>query len=66
MSNPNADLGRWLLRDVLNLDERELLTYQRLEQIGLDSVVVTKNDTENYTIDFTRQGSYERFQGKFT
>ncbi|MGI8569720.1 MAG: hypothetical protein ACR2KT_11925 [Methylocella sp.] len=62
MSNPNAALGKWLLRDVLNLQERELLTYQKLQTIGLDSVVVYKIDNEHYDIDFTRIGSYERFE----
>lgn len=35
MSNPNSALGKWLLRDVLNLSERELLTYDKLQAIGL-------------------------------
>lgn len=61
MSNPNASLGKWLLRDVLNLQERELLTYDKLQEIGLDTVVVYKVDDEHYDIDFTRIGSYENF-----
>lgn len=64
MSNPNAALGKWLLRDVLNLQERELLTYQKLQTIGLDSVVVYKIDNDRYDIDFTRIGSYEGFQSR--
>ncbi len=62
MSNPNAALGKWLLRDVLNLQERELLTYEKLRTIGLDSVVVYKVDNDHYDIDFTRIGSFERFE----
>lgn len=61
MSNPNSALGRWLLRDIMNLRERELLTYEKLQTIGLDSVVVYKIDNETYDIDFTKVGSYERF-----
>src|SRR5450830_1205555 len=34
MSNPNSALGQWLLRDVLNLKMGELLTYEKLEDIG--------------------------------
>lgn len=64
MSNPNAALGRWLLRDVLNLKERELLTYDKLQRIGLDSVVIYKIDEGKYDIDFTKVGSYEEFLGK--
>lgn len=61
MSNPNSALGKWLLRDVLNLQERELLTYDKLQEIGLDTVVIYKVDDETYDIDFTRIGSYEKF-----
>ena len=35
MSNPNLALGKWLLRTVMNLREGELLTYSRLEELGL-------------------------------
>jgi hypothetical protein len=62
MSNPNSALGKWLLRDVLNLQERELLTYEKLSNIGLDAVVVYKIDSEHYDIDFTHKGSYEKFK----
>jgi len=62
MSNPNSVLGSWLLHDILNLQEKELLTYDKLESIGLDSVVVYKIDNETYDIDFTRIGSYEKFK----
>ncbi len=61
MSNPNIVLGKWILRDVLNLKEGELVTYEKLQSIGLDTVVVYKIDNEHYDIDFTRIGSYEKF-----
>lgn len=61
MSNPNSSLGKWLLRDVLNLKERQLLTYKKLEVIGLDSVVVYKLDQNNFEINFSKIGSYEHF-----
>lgn len=61
MSNPNSALGKWLLRDVLNLQEREIMTYDKLQAIGLDTVVIYKIDNETYDIDFTRIGSYEKF-----
>lgn len=61
MSNPNSALGQWLLRDVLNLQEREQLTYDKLQAIGLDTAVIYKVDDETYDIDFTRIGSYEKF-----
>jgi len=62
MSNPNSALGKWLLRDVLNLREKELLNYDKLQTIGLDTVVIYKIDNEHFDIDFTRVGSYEKFE----
>ena len=51
MSNPNKALGHWLLRKMLNLKEREVLTYQKLEQLGFDKVVIYKNDNLEYEIE---------------
>lgn len=64
MSNPNSALGKWLLRDVMNLKERDLLNYDKLQAIGLDTVVVYKIDNHTYDIDFTKIGSYEKFQNE--
>jgi len=61
MSNPNLALGNWLLRTVMDLAEGELLTYDRLEELGLDSVVLYKQSQGTYTIDFTGIGSYDNF-----
>ena len=61
MSNPNSDLGKWLLREVMNLQEGELLTYKKLQEIGLDSVVIYKESEDSFLIDFTEIGSYDMF-----
>lgn len=61
MSNPNSALGKWLLRDILQLPEGELLTYGKLSDLGIDSVVITKISDEEYKIDFAKSGSYENF-----
>jgi hypothetical protein len=61
MTNPNQDLGKWLLRDVLGLQKGELLTYRKLERIGLDSVIVWKISKGNYGINFTKIDSYKNF-----
>ncbi|OGC95512.1 NgoFVII family restriction endonuclease, partial [Candidatus Adlerbacteria bacterium RIFOXYD1_FULL_48_8] len=61
MSNPNTVLGKWILRDVMNLGEGELATYEKLQTMGVDSAVVYKVDSENYDIDFAPVGSYEKF-----
>ena len=61
MSKHNADLGKWLLREVLNLKEKELLTYEKLQEIGLDSVIIERIDKKTYSIDFMPSGTYETF-----
>lgn len=65
MSNPNSALGEWLLRGVLNLKEGELLTYEKLETIGLDSVVLYKTGEDEYDINFTSVGTYEQFKSEY-
>ena len=62
MSKHNADLGRWLLRDVFDLKEGELLTYEKLEEAGVDSVVIYKAGENKYDIDFTKSGSFDEFE----
>lgn len=61
MSNPNKDLGEWLLDEVLNQPKDKLVTYEQLEELGIDSVMITKLDTSKYSIDFKKLGSYEEF-----
>lgn len=51
MSNPNKDLGQWILRDVLLLQEGELATYDKLLELGIDSVVFERNKNF-YNLDF--------------
>ena len=63
MSNPNKDLGKWLLRDVFDIPEGIPLTYDMLRIFGIDSVVFTKVDELKYKIDFCPLGTYERFYG---
>ena len=52
MSNPNKALGKWILRDVLSLKEGEVLTYQKLKELGIDSILITKG--KNYSINFIK------------
>ncbi len=62
MSNPNIKLGTWILRDILRLKEGELVTYDKLQEIGLDSVVLYKNEDSTFEIDFTKLDSFEVFK----
>lgn len=61
MSNPNLELGKWLLREVMNLKEKELLTYEKLQIMGIDSVEIYKLSNKVYKIDFRPIGSYDDF-----
>ena len=64
MTNPNKAISDWLLRKVLKLNEGELATYERLEILGFDSVIVYKYDNL-YSIDIMPLGSYEKFINLF-
>ncbi len=61
MSYSNKELGKWILREVLSLNEGELLTYERLQILAIDSVRIDKIDDTNYEINFAQIGSYEAF-----
>lgn len=64
MTNPNKAISDWLLRKVLKLGEGELATYERLEILGFDSVIVYKQESL-YSIDIMPLGSYEKFINLF-
>lgn len=55
MSNPNKALGHWLLRTVLHLEEGELATIEKLDELGIDAVIITKYP-DHYRMDFTYIG----------
>ena len=61
MSYSNRELGEWILRDVLGLEEGELLTYEKLQVLGIDSVRIDKIDELEFEINFSALGSYETF-----
>lgn len=60
MSNPNLDLGKWILRQVMNLKEGEVLTYKKLQELNIDSVIIYK-EIDGYSINFLEVGSYDEF-----
>lgn len=63
MSNPNKVLGKWLLRDVLQIEEGTVITYDILRVYNIDCVVFTKREEGIYSVDFGELGTYERFYG---
>jgi len=59
MTNPNKALSDWLLRKILQLKEGELATIEKLNELGFDSVIITKNG--NFKIDIMRTNAYNEF-----
>lgn len=65
MSNPNVALGKWILRDVLQLDEWQLVTVDTLNKFGVDSLIIEKNigekgNKDTYKIFFQNE-AYETY-----
>ncbi len=58
MSNPNKDLGKWILRKVLHKRPDCLVTYDELVIAGFDSIVVTKEDDLIYKLNVSRDRSF--------
>lgn len=72
MSNPNQALGKWLLRDMLRLDEGQLVTMEILNKYGIDSVMIRRLSAINvdevadsnfpaYSLSF-QSGDYESYE----
>lgn len=64
MTNPNKALSDWLLRKVFQVKEGELITIEKMNELGFDSVIIIKDDHENYKIDKAKLNSYEDFIAK--
>lgn len=60
MTNPNSALSQWLLRKILKLRPKELLTLKKLQELGFDSVIISKKK-DIYIIDVMPCESYENF-----
>lgn len=63
MSNPNADLGKWILRDVFKLKHGEILTSDRLDILGINSVIIYKLNSNKYKLDLTYENYADFIQG---
>ena len=61
MTNPNKALSDWLLRRVLQLKEGELATMEKLDKLGFDSVIITKNENGDFKIDIMKTNTYSEF-----
>lgn len=61
MSNPNADLGKWLVRDVLGITHNRPITMSDLRSANCDSVKIKLEDDGKYYITPAPFGSFESF-----
>lgn len=66
MSNPNKELGEWLLRELLTLPRWTIVTMDHLKELGIDSITLTKRNDTYYLLDFASFGAYEKFQEDYT
>lgn len=64
-SKPLTDLGAWILRDVLNIPPRTLVTRSMLNTIGIDSVKLSRVSKTEFLLDFMETGSYEEFEQEY-
>lgn len=64
MTNPNKAMSSWLLRNIFNLEEGELLTIEKMKELGFDSMYVEKINKGFYKIDIAKTDSYEEFMNK--
>jgi len=62
MTDPNSDLGKWLLRDVLDAKEKALIDRAHLVKKGIDSVKITKLSHTKYKIEPAILGAFESFK----
>jgi predicted transposase YdaD len=65
MTNPNKAISDWLLRKVLKLEEGQLLSTEKLDSLGFDSVMIQKQNDTSYSIDIVKTNSYENFITNF-
>lgn len=61
MTAPNKAMSNWILRKILQLEEGELTTIEKLDKLGFDSVIITKTDNLNFKIDVMKTNSYYEF-----
>lgn len=64
MTDPNKAMSDWILRKVLRLKEGELATMEKLDELGFDSVIITKTDEKNFKIDIMKTDSYSQFNNE--
>lgn len=61
MTDPNKAMSDWLLRSILQLKEGEVATIEKLDKLGFDSVIILKDESNNYKIDIMKTDTYSEF-----
>lgn len=61
-TNPQSVLGKWILHDVLGLQERELLTMKHLTELGVDSLKITKINDGNFKVELAETYAFEKWK----
>ena len=61
MTNPNKALSDWLLRKVFQVGEGELMTIEKMNELGFDSVIIIKDEKGKFKIDVMKTNSFEDF-----
>ncbi|WP_311749277.1 hypothetical protein [Proteus terrae] len=61
-TNPQSDLGHWLLRDILRLDYGTVLTMDMLNRKEIDSVKITKIDNSNFRIEIAQFNAFRNWK----
>lgn len=61
-TSPQGALGEWILKDVLGLENREVVKWELLDKLGIDSLKVTKIDDKHFKITVAETGAYEKFK----
>lgn len=60
MTDPNKDLGKWLLREILGLKKGELATLEFLRKKNADTVIIYKLSKDIYRISLHSFGGFEK------
>lgn len=61
-SNPNTDLGEWMIDEVLKVPEGKIVTYDTLVNVWTDSVEISKLDSNRFAINFKKTWAYDDFR----
>lgn len=61
-TSPQSILGKWILHDIFGLGEYERLTVERLKELAVDSVIITKLTENHFKIELAPYLGYENWK----